>query len=62
MQLGGNGPFLSFVESYAPADQGGYKSEMSPHEKYHCWAATQYKSKVRREGAFGSAIAGLTAT
>ena len=47
-QLGGNGPFLSFVESYAPADQGGYKSEMSPHEKYHCWAAAQYKSKVRK--------------
>ena len=20
---------------------------MSPHEKYHCWAAAQYKSKVR---------------
>lgn len=39
---------MSFVESYAPADQGGYKSGMSPHDKYHCWAATQYKSKVCR--------------
>jgi hypothetical protein len=48
LQLGGNGPFLSFMESYTPADQGGYKSGMSPHERYHCWAATQYKSKVRR--------------
>ncbi|KAF9651074.1 ArfGap-domain-containing protein [Thelephora ganbajun] len=46
MTLGGNGPFLSFVESYAPVDQGGYKSGMSSHEKYHCWAATQYKSKL----------------
>ena len=36
------------MEAYAPADQGGYKPGMSPHEKYHCWAATQYKAKVRR--------------
>jgi len=46
MTLGGNGPFLSFVESYTPADHGGYKPGMSPHEKYHCWAAAQYKSKL----------------
>lgn len=44
------------MESYTPVDQGGYKSGMSPHEKYHCWAATQYKSKVCRILPVGSVL------
>jgi ADP-ribosylation factor GTPase-activating protein 1 len=46
MQLGGNAPFQEFVKSYAPAEQGGYKAGMSAHDKYHCWAATQYREKL----------------
>lgn len=46
MQLGGNGPFLAFMQSYTPAEQGGYKEDMSVHDKYHCWAATQYREKL----------------
>jgi hypothetical protein len=45
-KIGGNGPFLEFMQSYAPAEQGGYKEGMSTHDKYHCWAATQYREKV----------------
>ncbi|KAG9218819.1 hypothetical protein CCMSSC00406_0001067 [Pleurotus cornucopiae] len=46
MQLGGNGPFREFMKSYAPADEGGYREGMSPHDTYHCWAATQYREKL----------------
>lgn len=35
------------MDSYTPTDQGGYKSGCTVHEKYHCWAAAQYRSKVR---------------
>ncbi|EMD40481.1 hypothetical protein CERSUDRAFT_44271, partial [Gelatoporia subvermispora B] len=43
--LGGNAPFKDFMKSY-PAEQGGYSETMSPHETYHCWAATQYREKL----------------
>ncbi|KZV69888.1 ArfGap-domain-containing protein [Peniophora sp. CONT] len=46
MKLGGNGPFHDFLQSYEPADQGGYTPGMSTHDKYHCWAATQYREKL----------------
>ncbi|KAJ8518873.1 hypothetical protein ONZ45_g4124 [Pleurotus djamor] len=46
MQLGGNGPFKEFMQSYSPADQGGYKPGASPYDTYHCWAATQYREKL----------------
>ncbi|KAG6336582.1 hypothetical protein ID866_2491 [Astraeus odoratus] len=46
MQLGGNVPFKEFLQSYTPADQGGYKDGMSSYDLYHCWAATQYRDKV----------------
>lgn len=34
------------MESYSPAEQGGYKADMSSYDRYHCWAATQYREKV----------------
>ncbi|KAH7887524.1 ArfGap-domain-containing protein [Phlebopus sp. FC_14] len=46
MQLGGNVPFKEFMRSYTPAVQGGYKDDLSPYERYHCWAATQYREKL----------------
>ncbi|KAI0032952.1 hypothetical protein K488DRAFT_48819 [Vararia minispora EC-137] len=46
MQLGGNGPFHDFLAAYAPAEQGGYAPGMPAHDKYHCWAATQYREKL----------------
>ncbi|KAG1752532.1 uncharacterized protein EDB91DRAFT_522727 [Suillus paluster] len=46
MQLGGNAPFRQFVESYTPADQGGYKQGTSAYTTYHCWAASQYREKL----------------
>jgi len=46
MQLGGNGPFREFMESYTPVEQGGYKDGLSPYDTYHCWAATQYREKL----------------
>ncbi|THG96221.1 hypothetical protein EW026_g5574 [Hermanssonia centrifuga] len=47
MQLGGNAPFRNFMTSY-PAE-GGYNEGMSPHDKYHSWAATQYREKLDAE-------------
>ncbi|TFY59155.1 hypothetical protein EVG20_g7891 [Dentipellis fragilis] len=49
MKLGGNGPFLDFMQSYTPVEQGGYKDGMTPYDKYHCWAATQYREKLDAE-------------
>ncbi|GLB34062.1 putative arfGap-domain-containing protein [Lyophyllum shimeji] len=46
MQLGGNAPFQEFMKSYCPAEQGGYREGLSPYDKYHCWAATQYREKL----------------
>ncbi|VDB97076.1 unnamed protein product [Peniophora sp. CBMAI 1063] len=46
MKLGGNKPFRDFLQSYSPAEQGGYTPDMSTHDKYHCWAATQYREKL----------------
>ena len=43
-QLGGNEQFKSFMESYG-AD-GGYTKGMGMQEKYHTWAAAQYRDKV----------------
>lgn len=34
------------MNSYDP-DQGGYKEGSTPYDTYHCWAATQYREKVR---------------
>ncbi|OCH96000.1 ArfGap-domain-containing protein [Obba rivulosa] len=48
MKLGGNAPFREFMKLY-PAGQGGYSETMSPHETYHCWAATQYREKLDAE-------------
>jgi len=46
MKIGGNAPFVAFMQSYTPVEQGGYKEGMSIHEKYHSWAATQYREKL----------------
>ncbi|KAG5654601.1 hypothetical protein H0H81_011576 [Sphagnurus paluster] len=46
MQLGGNAPFREFMQSYTPAEQGGYSEDLSPYDTYHCWAATQYREKL----------------
>ncbi|KAF6762218.1 ArfGap-domain-containing protein [Ephemerocybe angulata] len=46
MQLGGNSPFKQFVESYSPVDQGGYKADASSYDRYHSWAAAQYRDKL----------------
>ncbi|TEB35747.1 hypothetical protein FA13DRAFT_1753273 [Coprinellus micaceus] len=46
MQLGGNKPFKDFVASYTPAEQGGYKADASSYDRYHSWAAAQYKTKL----------------
>lgn len=46
MQLGGNGPFRDFMQSYEPIEQGGYKQGLSPYDTYHCWAAAQYREKL----------------
>ena len=35
------------MQSYSPAEQGGYKEGLSAYDTYHCWAATQYREKVR---------------
>ena len=47
VKIGGNGPFVAFIQAYTPTEQGGYKEGMSIHDKYHSWAATQYREKVR---------------
>ncbi|KLO15913.1 ArfGap-domain-containing protein [Schizopora paradoxa] len=46
MKIGGNEPFRQFMQSYVPADQGGYTEGMAIYDKYHCWAASQYKEKL----------------
>ncbi|KAF8639688.1 hypothetical protein AX17_000952 [Amanita inopinata Kibby_2008] len=46
MQLGGNAPFQEFMQLYIPVEQGGFKDGMSTYDKYHCWAATQYREKL----------------
>ena len=43
-QLGGNAPFNEFMKAYP--SEGGFTPGMSTHEKYHCWAASQYREKV----------------
>lgn len=35
------------MKSYQPAEQGGYKDDASSYDTYHCWAAAQYREKVR---------------
>ncbi|KAF8525300.1 ArfGap-domain-containing protein [Gautieria morchelliformis] len=45
MKLGGNAPFVAFLTEY-PSDHSGYTEDMNPHDKYHCWAATQYREKL----------------
>ncbi|KAF8213863.1 hypothetical protein K438DRAFT_1802403, partial [Mycena galopus ATCC 62051] len=49
MQIGGNAAFKQFMASYYPPEQGGYKEGNTPHEIYHCWAATQYREKLDAE-------------
>ncbi|KAH9965810.1 ArfGap-domain-containing protein [Russula dissimulans] len=46
MKIGGNAPFVAFMQSYTPVEQGGYREGMSTHEKYHSWAAVQYREKL----------------
>ncbi|KAH7100586.1 ArfGap-domain-containing protein [Auriculariales sp. MPI-PUGE-AT-0066] len=45
MKLGGNEPFITFMESYS-AEDGGYRASMSLADKYTCWAAKQYREKL----------------
>jgi hypothetical protein len=40
------------MKSYSPVDQGGYKEGLSAYDTYHCWAATQYREKVRKTHTF----------
>ena len=47
VKIGGNAPFVAFMQSYTPVEQGGHKEGMSVHDKYHSWAAAQYREKVR---------------
>ncbi|KAI5114862.1 hypothetical protein M0805_004922, partial [Coniferiporia weirii] len=49
MKLGGNAPFRTFMREYSPSEVGGYKDGMNAHDKYHCWAAAQYKEKLAAE-------------
>ncbi|KAF9238760.1 ArfGap-domain-containing protein [Melanogaster broomeanus] len=46
MELGGNAPFKQFMQSYTPAEQGGYKDGMDSYALYHSWAASQYRQKL----------------
>ncbi|KZW03844.1 ArfGap-domain-containing protein [Exidia glandulosa HHB12029] len=46
MKLGGNDEFVTFIEGYAPADEGGYTKGMNLADKYTCWAAKQYREKL----------------
>lgn len=46
MQTGGNSRFMDFMRSYTPQEQGGYSDSASSYDRYHCWAATQYRQKV----------------
>ena len=46
LKLGGNEPFQTFMRNYTPAEEGGYKEGMDAYDKYHCWAASQYREKV----------------
>ncbi|KAF9263725.1 ArfGap-domain-containing protein [Marasmius fiardii PR-910] len=49
MQIGGNGLFKDFMKSYTPVELGGYSDSLSSYDKYHCWAATQYREKLDAE-------------
>ncbi|KZP20174.1 ArfGap-domain-containing protein [Athelia psychrophila] len=49
MQLGGNAPFRTFMQSYSPADEGGYQDGATSYDTFHCWAATQYREKLDAE-------------
>jgi ADP-ribosylation factor GTPase-activating protein 1 len=46
MELGGNAPFKQFMQSYTPAEQGGYKDGIDSYALYHSWAASQYRQKL----------------
>lgn len=49
MRIGGNLPFKTFMKDYTPVEQGGYREGMGISEKYHTWAAAQYKEKLAAE-------------
>ncbi|CAE6465505.1 unnamed protein product [Rhizoctonia solani] len=46
MHIGGNGPFKTFLKEYEPKEVGGYREGMPLHDKYHCWATTQYREML----------------
>ncbi|KDN51241.1 hypothetical protein RSAG8_00870, partial [Rhizoctonia solani AG-8 WAC10335] len=46
MHIGGNGPFKTFLKEYEPKEAGGYREGMPLHDKYHCWATTQYREML----------------
>lgn len=46
MEVGGNQAFVTFMESYAPTEDGGYRANMPLADKYTCWAARQYREKL----------------
>lgn len=39
-------PFQEFIVAYEPPEIGGYSPGMSISDKYHSWAASQYREKV----------------
>ncbi|KAF8681520.1 ArfGap protein [Rhizoctonia solani] len=45
-RIGGNGPFKTFLAEYEPKEAGGYREGMPLHDKYHCWATTQYREML----------------
>ncbi|KAG9101365.1 Zn finger-containing GTPase- Activating Protein for ARF [Ceratobasidium sp. 370] len=46
MHIGGNGPFKTFLKEYEPKEVGGFHEGMPLHDKYHCWATTQYREML----------------
>ncbi|KAG8740275.1 Zn finger-containing GTPase- Activating Protein for ARF [Ceratobasidium sp. 414] len=44
--IGGNGPFKAFLKEYEPKEAGGFHEGMPLHDKYHCWATTQYREML----------------
>ncbi|QRV73006.1 GTPase activating protein for Arf protein [Ceratobasidium sp. AG-Ba] len=42
----GNGPFKTFLKEYEPKEVGGFHEDMPLHDKYHCWATTQYREML----------------
>lgn len=37
---------MTFLREYEPKEAGGFREGMPLHDKYHCWATTQYREMV----------------